>query len=182
MSLGRTVRGLVGRALLTLIDDAKRMQSVQIQTVGEEVTSGVERFQNYGLTSVPRLPDADGKGPEAIVLAVDGDRSHEVVIVVDDRRYRLKGLASGEVAVYDDLGQFVHLTRTGIVVSAPDIKLGAGATKGVNRAGDATTSSATEDATFWTWVTAVATATSTTAPTSLTGKTGAGSSVVKAVD
>ena len=37
--------------------------------------------------------------------------------MVSDRRYRLKGLARGEVAVYDDQGQSVTLTRAGIVVN-----------------------------------------------------------------
>ncbi|EFB6788059.1 hypothetical protein FPG81_19955 [Escherichia coli] len=36
--------------------------------------------------------------------------------LVSDRRYRLKGLQTGEVAVYDDQGQSVTLTREGIVV------------------------------------------------------------------
>jgi len=36
--------------------------------------------------------------------------------VVSDRRYRLTGLAEGEVALYDDLGHKVHLAREGIVI------------------------------------------------------------------
>ncbi|TKV19105.1 baseplate assembly protein, partial [Citrobacter sp. TBCS-14] len=35
---------------------------------------------------------------------------------VSDRRYRMKGLKTGEVAIYDDQGQSVTLTRAGIVV------------------------------------------------------------------
>ncbi|EFC1638085.1 hypothetical protein FA847_24090 [Escherichia coli] len=50
------------------------------------------------------------------VVRRDGDRSHAVVVTVSDRRYRLKGLQTGEVAVYDDQGQSVTLTREGIVV------------------------------------------------------------------
>lgn len=50
------------------------------------------------------------------LLFPDGDRSHAVVVTVSDRRYRLKGLQTGEVAVYDDQGQSVTLTREGIVV------------------------------------------------------------------
>ncbi|MFV2291099.1 baseplate assembly protein, partial [Escherichia coli] len=46
-----------------------------------------------------------------------GDRSHGVVVVVADRRYRLKGLRRGEVALYDDQGQSVVLTRSGLVVN-----------------------------------------------------------------
>ncbi len=39
---------------------------------------------------------------------------------MSDRRYRLKGLQTGEVAVYDDQGQSVTLTREGIVVDGAE--------------------------------------------------------------
>jgi phage gp45-like len=35
---------------------------------------------------------------------------------VDDRRYRLTGLAKGEVALYDDLGSKIHLQRDGNIL------------------------------------------------------------------
>lgn len=68
-----------------------------------------ELFQHYGFTSLPK------KGAEVIYL-VEGN----VVIAIasDDRRYRLK-IEDGEAALYDDLEQKVHLTRTGIVVDSP---------------------------------------------------------------
>ena len=46
-----------------------------------------------------------------------GLRSHGLVIAVEDRRYRLRDLKDGEVALYDDLGQVVHLTRDGIRIA-----------------------------------------------------------------
>jgi phage baseplate assembly protein V len=108
--LGARVRGMVSRAVVNLINDATKLQGVQITLMADQVADDVERFQNYGLTSVP-LP-----GAEAVALAVGGSTAHTVVVVVDDRRYRLKGLAGGEVALYDDLGHKVHLTRSGIVI------------------------------------------------------------------
>jgi len=36
-------------------------------------------------------------------------------VVVADRRYRLVGLPMGEVALHDDQGLRVHLTRNGLV-------------------------------------------------------------------
>jgi phage gp45-like len=42
-----------------------------------------------------------------------------VVISIEDRRYRLTGLAEGEVALYDDLGQVVHLRRGGLFLESP---------------------------------------------------------------
>jgi len=44
-----------------------------------------------------------------------GDRTRGFALVVGDRQYNLV-LADGEVALHDDLGQKVHLTRSGIVI------------------------------------------------------------------
>lgn len=64
----------------------------------------------YGFASRP-FPGAD-----AVVIFLNGDRSKGVVVAVGDQRYRFRNLVEGEVAISDDLGQAVHLTRSGIVV------------------------------------------------------------------
>jgi phage gp45-like len=48
---------------------------------------------------------------------VAGDRSNGVIIGTNDQVHRMKNLLPGEVAIYDDLGQSVYLTRNGIVVN-----------------------------------------------------------------
>lgn len=107
---------MVGRAVVSLVNDALQMQGVQVQPLANNVREA-ERFQNYGLTSVPHV------GAEALVLSVGGSSDHCVVICVDDRRYRLVGLADGEVALYDDLGQRVHLTRAGMVIQGAGLPI-----------------------------------------------------------
>lgn len=107
--MGR-VRGMISRVVLNLVNDAVKMQALQVTLLNGQVADEAEHFQNYGYTSVPH-PGAEGIG-----LAVGGSTGHTVVINVDDRRYRLKGLAAGEVALYDDIGHKVHLTRAGIVI------------------------------------------------------------------
>ncbi|MBL4763526.1 MAG: phage baseplate assembly protein [Gammaproteobacteria bacterium] len=109
----RKIQQVVSRGVVRLVDDALKMQGMQLTLMADETLDGVERFQNYGYTSVP-LP-----GAEAITLSVNGHRSHSVVIVVDDKRYRLKGLAGGEVALYDDQGQKIHLKRDKILIETP---------------------------------------------------------------
>lgn len=105
----RRVRLMVSRAVLQLIDDAPRLQEGQVTLLRGEVRSGVERFQEYGFTSVP-LP-----GAEAVVLFVGGSRDHGVIVAADDRRHRPSELAPGEVMIYDDRGKFVHLKANGDV-------------------------------------------------------------------
>ncbi len=68
-----------------------------------------ELFQHYGFTSRPQ------EGAEVVYL-VEGNLV--IAIGSDDRRYRI-AIESGEAAIYDDLGQKVHLTRDGIVIESP---------------------------------------------------------------
>ena len=60
-----------------------------------------EYFQHYGYSS-RTLPGAEG-----IVLR---EGNHIIMIASDDRRYRV-ALEEGEVALYDDQGQVIHLKR-----------------------------------------------------------------------
>lgn len=110
--LARSVKNAAARAVVKLVHDAPKMQALQLGLLADEVADNIERFQEYGFTSHPHV------GAEAVVIFPGGDRSHGLVVAVDDRRYRIK-VAAGEVALYDDLGQFVHLKRDGIEVTSP---------------------------------------------------------------
>lgn len=107
--LARRIRLMAARAILTLISDATRMQGVQVKLLDGEVCDNVDRMQQYGFTSVP-LPGAEG-----VYLALGGSRDHGIVIVADDRRYRLKGLQGGEVAIYTDEGDKIVLKRGNVI-------------------------------------------------------------------
>lgn len=119
------VRGMIGRAIVRLVDDAHQAQELQLELLDSESQDAVERLQNYGFTAHPH------PGAEAMIGFVGGLRSHGVVIAVEDRRYRLQGLEQGEVALYDDLGNVVKLGRnaieitaeTRLVVNAPEIEV-----------------------------------------------------------
>lgn len=135
----RRLRLMASRAVLSLISDATGMQIVQVKLLNGEVRNGIERYQQYGFTSVP-LPGAEG-----IYLSLGADRDHGVIIVADDRRYRIKGLQSGEVAIYTDedkaaadhrivfkRGKEIHITAgassivmtpTGITITTPSLDI-----------------------------------------------------------
>lgn len=113
----------IGRAILRAVSDVAGLQRVQVEALAGEVIDNAERFQQYGYTSHPH------DGAEAVVLALGGNRNHPIVISVDDRRFRLLALEAGEVAIYDDLDQVVHLQRDRILVTSPkDITVSAGET------------------------------------------------------
>ena len=120
------VAALMVRAIVSRVDDTLAGQGLQLRGLKDEAPE-VEHLLPYGFTSVPLTPSADGTGAEALVLFLGGSRSGGIAIAVGDRRYRLTGLPDGEVAIYDDLGQKVHLTRTKIVVEAPLVEIGSGA-------------------------------------------------------
>lgn len=101
---------MLARAVIERIDDSAPLQELMIQIFAGEYRDKVERLQQYGFTSVP-LP-----GAEAATLFLNGNRDHGLVIAVDDRRYRLTGLAGGEVALYTDEGDKIHFKRGGTIV------------------------------------------------------------------
>lgn len=96
--LSRKLKLLVGRCVLQAVNADNGMQMVKVSGLDGEVADLLEHFQQYGLTSVPKA------GAEGIRMSIGGDRSHGVVFNIDDRRYRLKGLKTGEVALYTDEG------------------------------------------------------------------------------
>lgn len=104
----RRLSNMVARGTVSLVNAASKMQSLQLRLLAGESKDDVEHFEPYGLTSHPQ------PGAECVALFLDGDRSHGVVVCVADRRYRVKGLESGEVILHDDQGQSVYLMRSGI--------------------------------------------------------------------
>jgi phage gp45-like len=111
----------IARGTLQKADDSKKWQEVTVKMAGGRVFSNVEMAHPYGMTSVPKPPDdaKHDKAAEAIVLYLDGNMSHPVVIAIGDRRYRLKNLKEGEVAFHDDQGQQVYFSRDRLVVHSP---------------------------------------------------------------
>lgn len=106
--LARRVRLTVSRCVITAVNDTLKEQGVQITLLDGEVRD-CERYQEYGFTSVPQTQ------AEGVAVFVGGCRDHGLVIATGDRRYRLKGLAAGEVALYTDEGDFIKLGRNHVV-------------------------------------------------------------------
>ena len=115
--LARGLQNLFSRGVVSAVNSALKMQTVQIQLLDGEGKDDVEHFEPYGYTSHPQV------GAEQVTGFVEGDRSHGIVLIVADRRYRLVGLVAGEVAIYDDQGQKVHLTRSGIVIDGAGLPI-----------------------------------------------------------
>lgn len=115
--LKRRVMLMIGRATINLVNSALKVQGVQVTLLADELHDNVEQFQQYGFTSRAFA------GAEGIVVALGGTRNRSVLIACEDRRYRLTGLAEGEVALYDDLGSKIVLKRGNIIEVTAAAKL-----------------------------------------------------------
>jgi phage baseplate assembly protein V len=148
--LKRRVMQMVGRCVLTAAaDDSEGIQKLQVSILSGETLDGIQRMQEYGFTSVPNV------GAEGIVLSLSGNRDHSVCVATEDRRFRIKNLEEGEVAIYTDEGDVIEFKRgnlinikaseavsietktanvtasTEAVIEAPAVKLGASAAEAV---------------------------------------------------
>ncbi|AHM72432.2 phage baseplate assembly protein V [Yersinia hibernica] len=97
------------RAVLTRVNSAGQVQTVQARGLAGEQIQDNELFQHYGFTSNP-LP-----GTMAVILPLGGKTSHGVIIATENAAYRLTGLESGEVALYTDEGAKIVLKRGRII-------------------------------------------------------------------
>lgn len=118
--LSNRVMLMLGRAILRAINDTGATQLAQLSLLAEEERSSVEIWHDYGYTSNPPA------GLEAAVLFPAGKRNHGIVVAIGDRKFRLRNLQAGEVALYTDegdslvfkRGRMIEITTTTLVVKA----------------------------------------------------------------
>lgn len=120
------IANLLARAVVQLVDDTPKMQVLQIGCLTDETIPAVERFSEFGWTSVPK------KGAEVLVGFLAPGRDHPIVFVVADRRYRLQGLAEGDVAMHNEHGDSIIMranrdievtSASKVKATAPDVEV-----------------------------------------------------------
>ena len=113
------------RATVNTVDDSKLMQEHASDFMSNESRSAIESPQNYGFTSVAAAATKDAMGKvvacaETFISFMGGNRSFPVAGAMDDRRHRLKGLLSGDVAMFRQATDFLqmHLSADGGFLTA----------------------------------------------------------------
>jgi phage baseplate assembly protein V len=101
----RKMRNMVQRGTVSMVDDERKMQENQVALLDTELIDKAERVQQYGFSSHPQ------NDAECYVLFCGADHAHPLVFCVDDRRYRFKATKQGEVVIYTDEGDSIHLGR-----------------------------------------------------------------------
>lgn len=129
--LAQKLQAVIGVGKITLVDDSGAVQLDQVAIGPLEVHDGAPNSQQFGFASNPPV------GTDAVMVFIGGDRSNGVIIATGNQKYRLKGLASGDAALYDSRGQSVWLTPGGIVVN------GAGLPMTVNNTPEVTVNAST---------------------------------------
>lgn len=129
-NLQRRISNILSRGAVTLSNAAGKLQTLQIGLLADESKDAIEHFEPFGFTSNPH------PGAEVLTGFIEGDRSHGIVFMSTDRRYRVQNLVPGEVAIYDDHGTMIKLTQSGIIITggalpiniseAPNINIASG--------------------------------------------------------
>ena len=94
--LKRKIFLIIGRAIVTAIENSGTTQRITLNLLAGETLSDVERFQEYGFETYP-FSDS-----QALTVFLDGNRAHGIVLCIHDRRYKPDYLAEGEVVFYTD--------------------------------------------------------------------------------
>jgi len=93
---------LVSKAQVTMVTDGNnKIQRVQLDLGNNQIGVNVERVQNFGFSSNPKI------GAETMVLSLNGNRDHMVAITVDDSRFR-PSVSEGDSIQYNSTGVKVH--------------------------------------------------------------------------
>lgn len=111
------LRNLIAIGVARLFYPSRELQEVQVDIRDNETRDGLEHALPYGFAHLPKA------GAECVNVFPAGDKGFGLVISVYDRRYRLQLDKPGEVALYDDQGQTVHLTRDGIVIKGKKLDI-----------------------------------------------------------
>lgn len=97
------------RGKLATVDSSPDTQRMQLEGLDGEVVQAAEHVENFGFTSNPP------PGSDVIVIPIGGKTSHGIVVATASGAFRVKGLAAGEVAIYDQSGSTI-IMRQGRVI------------------------------------------------------------------
>jgi len=118
-ALGKVRRAF--RAVLTALDTKPGVQLLQADGLSGEKLQASELFQHFGFTSAPPA------GTQCIVLPLGGKTAHSVIVATEAGAYRVDGLKSGEVAVYNQSGAKITLKEGKVIeIECDELRVKAG--------------------------------------------------------
>ncbi|MBS9777202.1 MAG: phage baseplate assembly protein [Gammaproteobacteria bacterium] len=103
-AIRQAFRGVINRT-----NSSTATQMSQVDGLADETVNDMEIMQHFGFTSNPPA------GTDCVVIPLGGKTSHAVVVASENGEYRIKGLPSGAVAVYDQSGSKIILKNDGTI-------------------------------------------------------------------
>lgn len=104
------IHAVVGRAILSAVNDSTNMQLVKVEGLSGEVLGNMEHPQPFGFSA--HCPP----GGHSVVVFVGGSRDQGINIINDYPEYRQKGLDEGESVVYSKGGVFIKVKNDAIKI------------------------------------------------------------------
>jgi len=105
METHRRLQNLIVRGVVEGTDDTTGLQTHTVSLLAHESKANVERFQQYGVSTVPQ------PGSEVVCVFPNGNREHGIIVSVENRASRLPRMDPGEVSLYSDEGDAIALRR-----------------------------------------------------------------------
>ena len=106
---------LLGRAILSAVNNNGKTQTLQISALHGETITDIERLQEYGFESYPL-----SNSSEVLAVFLNGNRDHGLVITVHDRDNRPTDLKEGDTRFYDHRGNKITNSSEGITIESKD--------------------------------------------------------------
>lgn len=107
-NLSNSIR-LPFRGVLSATKSDQKIQGMQIKGLDGETIQDAEFYQQFGFTSNPPA------GTNVIILPLNGNTSHGVIIATENGSFRVQSLKPGEACVYDQSGSTITLKNNKIV-------------------------------------------------------------------
>ncbi|TAK94153.1 phage baseplate protein [Patescibacteria group bacterium] len=89
---------------------------VQVKVMDDEILTNIDHVMPYGFSHSPRA------GAKTHLIFPSGDRSYGVAMVVGDKRYEMT-LQGGEVALHNDVGDYVCIKTGGVIEAKASTKV-----------------------------------------------------------
>ena len=99
----RSVLLMIGRGVLMAVDSSKNIQLTTVKLLADETKDKIEMMQHFGFSSNPPA------NSDIIFLSIGGNRDHGIVIASESRQHRLKNIAPGDSAIYNQSGKHLWL-------------------------------------------------------------------------
>ncbi len=103
------INSVISICSINKFKDSTRTQTAQAEFTVDEVREDLERWQNYGITSVPP-PKSEG-----ICLFVGGERRRGFIIATEDKDTRPLNLSDGEVCLYTIEKDKIHFKKGNMI-------------------------------------------------------------------